>query len=151
MKNRSCKKKTESQKPCYLVDTNVVLRFLLKDDKQQYQLVAPFFLQAEQGQIQLELLGEVIPELEYVLKKLYQVPRSEISQHLQQFLKNQRVKCDNKMIWLKTFALYEQTSIDPVDIFLYLKARQLQARVLSFDQDFKKIASLAGFSGELVK
>lgn len=35
------------------LDTNIILRFLLKDDPQLFQAVEPLFLQAEQGDLEI--------------------------------------------------------------------------------------------------
>lgn len=45
-------------KPQFVVDTNVFLRFLLKDVKSQYQQAERFFRQAKSGKIKL-----IVPQI----------------------------------------------------------------------------------------
>lgn len=64
-----------------IVDANVVLRYLLKDHER-------FFVKSKKivEQNQIYIPTEVVTEIVYVLEKVYEVPRSEISEALIELL-----------------------------------------------------------------
>ena len=59
----------------YLVDTNVFLRFVLKDNPLQYKKAEAYFHDAKNGDVRLVFLPDVIEEIVYVLQKVYKIER----------------------------------------------------------------------------
>ena len=58
----------------YIVDTNVFLRFLLKDNEEYFKKARRYFLQAKKHQITLILLPVVVLKLTMFLKGLFFIP-----------------------------------------------------------------------------
>ena len=58
----------------YIVDTNVFLRFLLKDNEEYFKKARRYFLQAKKHQITLILLPVVVLEINDVLKEVILYP-----------------------------------------------------------------------------
>ena len=65
-------------KKVYLIDTNVILRFLLGDHKKFSPKAEAFMLDVSKGAKKAEILDVVIVECIYVLEKHYQIPKIEI-------------------------------------------------------------------------
>lgn len=59
----------------YIVDTNVLLRYLLKDDKNQYALAEPYFI-SKQHQLYLPIHS--LCEVVWLMKNKLKVPRQVI-------------------------------------------------------------------------
>jgi len=60
------------------LDTNVLVRFLVKDDEQQAELVRVLFMEAEQRKEPLLVPLLVVLELIWVLESVYEISRSKI-------------------------------------------------------------------------
>ena len=60
------------------IDTNVIVRFLIKDDNQQAEAVYEMFKQAEDNQDELYIPILVILETLWVLESVYEITREEI-------------------------------------------------------------------------
>ncbi|MBL7159754.1 PIN domain-containing protein [Candidatus Microgenomates bacterium] len=123
----------------YLVDTNVFLRFLLKDHLKHFKIANKYFLQAKKGKIVLILIPEVVLEIEYVLRGVYSLSKKEITGILESLVKSPALKVVNREILIKCLDRYKKLKVDLTDLFLYETAQKEKARVLSFDKDFTKI------------
>lgn len=122
-----------------LVDTNVLLRFLLKDDPKLYQQAKNYFLQAKEGKISLILLPWVIFEIDYVLQGVYLLSKKERFGILSTLVKSPDLEIEERGLLIETIEKYKKTNVDLFDIYLFEKARELKAELISFDMDFKKI------------
>lgn len=123
----------------FFVDSNIFLRFVLKDHPDFWNRAKNYFLQAKLRKIKLIFLTEIIIEIEYFLRKLYQLPKKVIYQHLCFLIKIPYLEIRNKAILEKALQTYLHQEIDLVDLVLFYTAQQEQAKVLSFDKDFEKL------------
>lgn len=126
----------------YFADTNVFLRFLLQDNPKQYDQAKNYFLQAKAGKIKIFIIPEIILEIDYVLKKVYILPRIEVSSKLLHLVSTPYFEVKDRDLWIKSLEIYIATSFDLVDIFLFTTANREGGEVLSFDRDFKKLKKL---------
>ena len=62
----------------YFLDTNILLRFFIQDNQTQFNKAKSYFSQARQRKIKLVLIPQIIIEFEYVLRKVYEQPKSFI-------------------------------------------------------------------------
>jgi predicted nucleic-acid-binding protein len=124
----------------YFLDTNLLLRYLLGDNEVQLTKIKKFFKQAQHQQIKFKISSPVIPELEYVMRKVYSIPRQKIADTLISLLKTEILNFEQRSLWIETFDFYSKVNADPVDIFIFLQSRHENAQVLTFDQDFIKIS-----------
>lgn len=60
------------------LDTNILVRFLVKDDERQAELVRALFMAAEKRKEPLFVPLLVVLELIWVLESVYEIPRSKI-------------------------------------------------------------------------
>lgn len=129
----------------YLIDTNIVLRYLLADVKKQADEAKQRIGRAKKGKICLRLTTEVMVETVYVLEKIYRVPREKIADLLQSFVKFKYIEVEKRKVLIEAFERYRITGYDLVDLLLYVQARQEgnKVEVWSFDKDFKKIRKIA--------
>lgn len=65
-----------------MIDTNILLRFLLQDVPEQSQKAANLIKSAEAGRLILVVPGIVFEEVVFVCSKIYKIPRIEIAEIL---------------------------------------------------------------------
>lgn len=123
----------------YFVDANVFLRFILKDNETQWDVAVDYFNTAKRGEIRLIFITEVIAEIEYVLRKLYKIDRSQIVSYISSLISMPYILIPDRTILHTVLAIYPTQTLDLVDIILCCKAQKDNADVLSFDADVEKI------------
>lgn len=126
----------------YFVDTNIILRYLLKDNLLQAQKAKAYFDKAKARKIQLILIPEIILEVEYVLRHVYQYPKINLVEDLEVIVDNQHLDVKHRSVLQSTIKLYKNIPIDLVDAVLFSTAEENNAKVLSFDKDFQKLAKV---------
>lgn len=82
-------------------------------------------------------LPEVLAEVVYVLKGVYQVGRTEIAKTLIEFL--DEISIDNQEAMCEALSLFSETSLDFVDCILIARHRILDDEVMSFDKKLNKM------------
>ncbi len=125
---------------CYFIDTNPILRFILKDNPEQYKKSEQFFISAQKREIEIVFVSEIFIEIEYVLRVHYKETRADIGGYLGFILSISSFTIPDRLILQKAINTYIQKSIDLVDLILFYKAQQSNAEVFTFDKDFKKLS-----------
>lgn len=124
------------------LDTNVILRFLLKDNGKLYTETRKIFNQAASGDTQLHIISQVIFESVYVMEKLYGLDKQEVCSSLITLLSETYVKADNKNILLKSLQTYlTENSISLVDIYLSHMCSAQGFKLVTFDKKLLKFHS----------
>ncbi len=124
----------------YFLDTNVILRFLLKDNEKYYNQAKSYFEKAKNNEIELNLISEVLFEIDYVLRGVYSLSKNEVIDVLLKLIKSPYLKISNRGLLITTIEKYQLTNVDLFDIYLYYYSLSKEASVLSFDKDFIKIS-----------
>lgn len=123
-----------------LLDTNVLLRFLLGDDPAQSPRAFALMKRLEAEREFAVLEDTVIAETVWVLEKGLGVPRTEIARHLSTIVMIPGVSCRGKRVVLEGLSRFGATHCDIVDCLLAARARSRNGKVYSFDTDFEKLA-----------
>ena len=122
----------------YLIDTNIIIRFLIGDNREYLQIATEIFTKVENGEIEIEILDSVIMEALFVLTKFYKLPKSEVIQDLKRLISLRGVVGD-KVVLIETLNLVDSKNIDFVDALICAKSNLLgYGSKLSFDNDIKK-------------
>lgn len=82
-------------------------------------------------------LPEIIAEVVYVLKGVYQIERAEIGSALKDFL--DEVGTENQEVLCEALNLYAETALDFVDCILIARHRLLGEEIASFDKKLNKM------------
>ena len=120
-----------SQKNTVMIDANVILRYLLRDNQQLYKKAESLFNEVFSGRQRALIIQPVIAEVVYVLQKLYKVSREEIAEVLIEFLKMKGVKVQDKDIMLESLEIFRDKNLDFVDCLLCVYSKEYE--VISFD------------------
>lgn len=118
-----------------LVDTNVILRYLLKDVPDLYLRTEGFFARVRTGEQAIEIGEGVLAEVVYVLLKYYRVPKEEVVETLSAFLLYKGMPGKGRSEYLQALRLFGRTGLDFVDCLLVAKAKARKAEVFTFDKD----------------
>lgn len=109
-----------------LIDANVILRFLLNDNREQAEVAK---LTIKDGAF---TRTEVMAEVVYVLTGVYGMSRDSVYECLVTILKV--VMIDDKEALREALEVYRDTTLDFVDCVLIGRNRILREDILSFDK-----------------
>ncbi|MFC1591053.1 PIN domain-containing protein [Thermodesulfobacteriota bacterium] len=123
-----------------LPDTNVILRYLLQDDGNQYKKAFGLFEEIRQGNRNAVILESVLVECVYVLLKFYSVPRNDICTQLQGILHYKGIVNQDRDALVEALKIFAETKFDIVDTILFTKAKHYDMEAFSFDRDLQKLS-----------
>jgi len=121
-----------------LLDTNIIIRFLVNDHAEHYTVTKKFFYALETGDKKAMLLDIIVGEIIYVLKSVYKHKKSYIVEQLKLILSYEHLYLENKVIVLESLEIYMKKNIDFADAILCAKKNLEGYKVMSFDKDVKK-------------
>lgn len=99
-----------------VLDTNILLRFLISDNKEQTLRIRKLFLKSPKKY--LEIPDLVISEIVYVLLSFYKIPKEEIVDKIISLIDSQIFIINEKII--KTaMDMFKKENISFVDAYLY--------------------------------
>ena len=122
----------------YLLDTNIIIRFLVGDHEEHLEKSTEYFEQIEQGSMEVEILSDVLMEAFFVLTKFYKLPKIEVISDLKTILSFEGVVNKDKVILFETLSIIENKNIDFVDALICAKCKFQNYEKLSFDKDLNK-------------
>ena len=122
-----------------LLDTNVLIRFLISERSKKYKRIYIFFESLERGDMRVELKLIVLFQVIFVLKSFYSVPKAHIVDGLKDILKYKGITIKEKNIVLQTLELWPKKNIEIVDCYLIAcLEKDTQNLLYSYDRDFDK-------------
>ena len=121
----------------YLIDTNVIIRFLVGDHKEHLEVATEIFKKIELGEYEVEILDSVIMEALFVLIKFYKLPKDEVIDDLKKIIALRGV-IGNKVLLIETLNIVENKNIDFVDALICSKSKLEGYGKLSFDKDVNR-------------
>ncbi|OGK38887.1 hypothetical protein A3F34_01535 [Candidatus Roizmanbacteria bacterium RIFCSPHIGHO2_12_FULL_44_10] len=122
-----------------ILDTNVILRYLVGDIPEQQKKAKSIFKAAEKGIIDLRVKVLVIAEACFVLESFYNKSREEIADSFQVFLSQKWLYVDDRKSLLSLWEQYEK-GFHFVDSYIISWAQQNDGEIITFD---KKLAKLS--------
>lgn len=123
-----------------LPDTNIIVRYLVKDDLTLYAKSKEFFDKVKNGSIKAVIFESVVAECVYVLTKIYRVPRDRAAASLIDLLRYKGIANDDRQELIRALSLFSERGIDIVDCILSAKAAVPGTHLFTFDTDLQKIA-----------
>lgn len=127
------------------IDTNVFMRFFVRDIESFYQKAKGLFERAEKGEVRLETSDLVIAEIVWVLESYYGFSRTEIKEVVDTILETKNIRVANHARVKETAGLYVSGRMDFIDAYniAYIRAKEYK-RVATFDvKHFKSVEGIA--------
>ena len=125
-----------------LLDTNIIVRFLVGDHEAHYQIAKAFFKKVSEGKVNAEVLDIIIAETIYVLHSFYNHSKKEIVETLKDLFSQEHITIYNKAIIFEAMDIFERKSIDFADAILCAKQHLEGCEVMSFDKDIKRCGQI---------
>lgn len=125
-----------------LVDTNLIVRYLVQDHEKHAKAAGKLFDACDQGDVVIVVLPAVLAECLFVLESFYEHPRGVIASALGRLISSPGVEIDGPAIHLDALGRYRKTTVHFVDCLIAATAATENVPVASFDQDFRKFTDV---------
>jgi predicted nucleic acid-binding protein len=129
--------------PGRFLDTNVLIRYLTRDDEKKATAALALLRRIEEGAEKVVISPLVIFETVFTLQKSYQVSRTQIRDALADIISMRGVEIPTKPLYLHALDLYAEKVISFTDAYnaVYMESQHV-SEIYSWDSDFDKIAGL---------
>lgn len=117
----------------YLLDTNALVRYLVRDEEIHYQKVVSWLKDAQDGKTKIIVPTIVVAEACFVLESFYKKSRNEIADAMIVFLGQRWMTVPDRDTLLSLWNDY-RAGFHFVDSFLMSFSRQDSFGILSFDK-----------------
>lgn len=123
------------------LDTNLLLRYYLKDNPEQFESVANLLLQIEEGQFKVYTSSIIFLEVSYVLKSVYKLSLPEIIDILDSIFTIRGITVLEKTNTKLALQFYKKYKIKFTDCLI---ASQMPKNTIlvSFDEELSKIKEI---------
>jgi predicted nucleic-acid-binding protein len=125
-----------------LIDANLILRYLLKDDETLFEKAFFILEKVKTGNEKVIIIESVLTECVYVLAKVYKVNRLIISEKLCDLFYYKGVVNPDKKDLIDAIILFGKTNLSIVDCILCVRSKNYGMPLFTFDEDLKNICSL---------
>ena len=125
------------KKNFYLIDTNVVIRFLTRDNEILSEKSAEIFEKIERGELRAKITDSVLAEIIYVITKIYKMDRESAANTLKKIIDLKGIVNRDKTQLKKALNVFACQKIDIVDAILKVRSNQCLG-VLSFDKHLNR-------------
>lgn len=132
------KQKIENKFVHSIIDTNVVLRYLLKDNESLYQEAKKIFNNIIIGQEKIILTQIVFCEVIFVLTNFYNVSKEDIIDSLNNLLGYKGLIADKKVLF-EALKIYKEHNLHIVDCILHAEAYINKYNLITFDKKLNQL------------
>lgn len=122
-----------------ILDTNIFVRFLIRDIEVQFKRSQAIFEEIERDELEGQLSILVTDELIWVLENYYEIDRKIFIPEILQLLALKNIKTIevSKDLFIKILERMQTTKFDFTDLYLHQIAKD--RKIISFDKDFEKL------------
>jgi predicted nucleic-acid-binding protein len=126
------------------VDTNILLRSIVRDDPEQTPKARAYFSAQRQAGVMVYINLIVLVETVWALRQIYKYPKIEILAIVQGFLNTSGIELQESELVEKAIGYYRNSNADFSDCLILVRNQKANvADTKTFD---KKAAKLPGFS-----
>ncbi|HEY3862195.1 MAG TPA: PIN domain-containing protein [Verrucomicrobiae bacterium] len=123
----------------YLVDTNILLRFLSGSPAAHAQAARKLFERAGAGEITLDMSPVIVAEAFYALTSFYSVERKIAAEKISVLLRQHGVKVRDATQVFSALERLQTINVGFADAFLAAGADDENVGIASFDRDFERL------------
>ncbi len=129
----------------YLVDTNILLRFLSGEPAGQAKAAKRLFASAAAGDVLLDVSPVVVAETIYTLQSYYEVDRKEAATQLLALLKLHGVKVGESARVFDALTRLRTSNVGFADAYLASASAAEGVPIASFDRDFDRFKDVVRY------
>ena len=122
-----------------IVDTNVLLRFLVNEKSILEQESTKILNHAEKGKLIIKLNELVIAECIWVMMSHYKYDKQKVVKNIKELIVKEFFEIDNREIVYKALLLFGQVNLSWVDCYLYCQSKKLGLTLVTFDEKLVKL------------
>lgn len=125
----------------YLLDTNVFIRALVKEDEAAFEQAKTVLEKCKLGLIRAHTHDLVLAELIWTLQSAYHQPKQVAIDAVEGIINLRGLSVESSFDKHLALELYRQSSVKYIDACLasVSQVQKKQWAIVSFDQDFKKL------------
>lgn len=125
------------------LDTNIILRFILKDHPTYSPKAEVIFKKIDKGEIRVFISWPTIFEVVFVLQNSIKIPKKEIAEKLLPIFHLENVNIDQSSLIDTAFGHYVDKNISLTDAYNAVLMQQKKVKkIYSFDSDFDKFPQI---------
>jgi len=135
----------------YYIDTNIFLRVLVVEEKNQSKQCINFLNKVKNNQVRAVTGNIVIAEVAWVLKSYYKFSKEKIVEFVKSIINLRGLTIEDNLDIRKSLEIFANENIKYVDA-LIASIKEIQEKkwtVVSFDKDFDKIGVNRKEPGEI--
>ena len=125
-----------------LVDTNIIVRYLVQDHEKHAKAAGRLLEACDRGELVIVVLPAVLAECVFVLESFYEHPRADIASVLSRLVSSPGIEIGEVAVHLDALDRYKRTKIHFVDCLIAATASAENVAIASFDQDFLKFTDV---------
>jgi predicted nucleic acid-binding protein len=129
----------------YILDTNLLVRFLRNDHPMMSSAAAELFLQSASGKVELHLDPTIVAETAFVLTSFYKQDRAEVADALRDLITGCRLKVPSEPVMLDALERFKSHPVDFPDAWVAAIAAHQGVAIASFDRDFDRFKDVKRF------
>lgn len=118
-------------------DTNVLLRFLVGDEKNQHNAAVKMFREAEAGMVEIVIMPIIVAEASFVLNKFYKKTYAEIAEAMESLLAPTWLEIEHRDSLRGMWENYRE-GMHFVDSFILAMRKYENCELFSFDKKLLK-------------
>lgn len=122
-----------------IIDTNVIIRYLINDDSKLFIQAKQFLDQVKSGKIKCRLEQAVFTEVAFVLSSYYEVPREKIADVLHNLLLYKGIIVNDHAVFLLSLEIYKNSKLHIVDSILAANTQVHNLKLMSFDAELSDL------------
>lgn len=122
-----------------LVDANIILRFLLKDNKDLFVKAKEIFLKAEKGDQKIYIDEVVIAEVVWTLSSFYKIKKTDIADKLEQIISQDWTVNPRKGLIMEALGLFKAKNLSFIDCWMAVVSKKQGLTLETFDKKLKKL------------
>jgi len=125
-----------------LVDTNLIIRYLVQDHEQHSRIASRLFDSCARGELTLVLLPTVVAECVFVLESFYKHPRAEIARILAALISSRGVELADIDSHRDALTRYGASKLHFVDCLIAATAATVAIPVATLDREFRRFSDV---------
>lgn len=124
--------------PKILIDTNLIIRFLVNDDPTKAARVKKLLLESKNTSV---LLDTVVAEIIWVLSSYYEQDKFSIVEKIRALIHVKLISC-NKALLDRSLTIWGNNNISFIDSYIIATAELEDLKIYSYDYKFDKVRTI---------
>lgn len=121
-----------------LIDTNLIIRFLVNDDPEKALRVKKVLLDPKNTNA---LLDTVVAEIIWVLNSYYEQDKFSIVEKIRALIHVETIVC-NKSLLDRSLTIWQNNNLSFIDAYIIATAEHENLKIYSYDYKFDKIPTI---------